>query len=405
LLHSYYTSAPIVTQLLHQCSYCYTTTQCSYCYTYAPSPCFFILFINMGIFELVHFNKIKYAEEIHTLSIAQLQEMAHKLYTSISTSATVFGGGIGLAYFTAGVSLVGSAISGRSGYVTYEKLKIIEKELSSRGVDMPVITTEDQQKGNQKGYMGIAVGMTGTGGSVGSAVSEGASSLLHEVLNEAATDLATDSMQEGVDKVFEHFGERKKSDNRSAGSQCSTHKVKWHEHPLEYLKVAPYEGQQYFCDICGHTRDTECYHCDLCKYDNCPTCFEAALKNPTNPSSKRKWHEHPLVFREKYHRIFPHSCNACKAKIKTGFRCDACDFDNCFECYMAAVISNKRCSISAHPHCLFEVSSALAECLVSQKMVESAFCDLCQDKSVLKSGCYVCFQDGYCVCKKCFQKY
>jgi hypothetical protein len=94
------------------------------------------------------------------------------------------------------------------------------------------------------------------------------------------------------------------------------------------------------CNVC-YTRyetGTLSIYCGQCDFDICKNCFEMSLDTPEKMYIYKltkffiSVHEHNLTFK------MPHggwSCDVCKASYpyrSYSYRCDTCNWDQCFKC-------------------------------------------------------------------------
>jgi hypothetical protein len=84
----------------------------------------------MGFFP---FDESKYASKLRDMSIPELLYREKDKYRATVSGAAGVGAGIGLVAFTAGTSLLGSAIGGRRWDVASQKLEMVQRELMARG--------------------------------------------------------------------------------------------------------------------------------------------------------------------------------------------------------------------------------------------------------------------------------
>lgn len=122
-----------------------------------------------------------------------------------------------------------------------------------------------------------------------------------------------------------------------------------HPHQL-YINTYP-SGSNYHCDSCKKNLDGQRAHrCQPCNWDMCMECktnFDnnaskvkvsvTETKVPETKSSKKLTsalpsHGHLLTY---YNELKNNNCDVCGQKdIKMSFRCDICDWDACYKCFI-----------------------------------------------------------------------
>ncbi|MCJ1244541.1 Ankyrin repeat domain-containing protein 44 [Trapelia coarctata] len=128
--------------------------------------------------EFWDFDDDEYEKRVSTLSREDLQKLHAVVSQKVLGASAGVGAGIGGAFFTAGVSLVGSAIAGRRVNVNDRRKKIIEKRLADEGWDKYKIRKRDMI------IPLAAIGVVGM-------VAPGADAVIGHFASHAATHAAT----------------------------------------------------------------------------------------------------------------------------------------------------------------------------------------------------------------------
>lgn len=86
--------------------------------------------------EILSFDCDAYAQKLKELAPAELKQREVRRTRQIFAASGKIGGGVGLAPFTGGVSLVSSALGGRQMWIAAKKLELVQAELKSRGIEL-----------------------------------------------------------------------------------------------------------------------------------------------------------------------------------------------------------------------------------------------------------------------------
>jgi hypothetical protein len=87
----------------------------------------------MGLEDLFEFDEAKYRKRVKTMNWSELRKREVQKYRQQYSSSAAAGGGVGLAPFTAGLSLVGTAYALRCIDIAEQKHSIVVAELKARG--------------------------------------------------------------------------------------------------------------------------------------------------------------------------------------------------------------------------------------------------------------------------------
>jgi hypothetical protein len=147
----------------------------------------------MGLNDTFDFDEYAYARAIsdqdeYTTHRLKTQEVV-KFRQHISSSASI-GGGIGLAPFTFGLSLLGTAYGARRLYIAKKKLEMIEAELKKREVALHTPTKRDFFI-----PFGISVATMGLGAGVDAVASHATSQVASHVVADHGVRSVSDVIQ------------------------------------------------------------------------------------------------------------------------------------------------------------------------------------------------------------------
>lgn len=137
------------------------------------------------------FDDDEYTEQISTLSREELEKLHAVVSQKVLGASAGVGAGIGGAFFTAGVSLAGSAISGRRVNVNGRRKKIVEKRLADEGWDKYKLRKRD---------MAIPIAAIGVIGMV----APGADAVIGHFASHAATHAATHASTHAASTAAAH---------------------------------------------------------------------------------------------------------------------------------------------------------------------------------------------------------
>lgn len=87
----------------------------------------------MGLEDLFGFDEVKYRKKVKTMNWSELRKREVQKYRQQYSSSTAAGGGVGLAPFTGGLSLFGTAYALRCIDIAEQKHSIVVAELRARG--------------------------------------------------------------------------------------------------------------------------------------------------------------------------------------------------------------------------------------------------------------------------------
>lgn len=93
--------------------------------------------------EILEFDSVAYAKKLKDLTPEQLLEREVKKERQKFAASAKIGGGVGLAPWTGGASLVSTGLGSRQMWIANRKLDLVHEELKSRGIDLYKPTTKD----------------------------------------------------------------------------------------------------------------------------------------------------------------------------------------------------------------------------------------------------------------------
>jgi hypothetical protein len=144
----------------------------------------------MGFSDTFSFEESEYASKISKYSLTELKKqevIKHRQHVSASAS---IGGGIGVAPFTMGLTLIGSAYGGRRLYIASKKLEMIRAELEKREVELYKPTKRDFFI-----PLGVSMATLGLGAGVDSLASHATSTVAAHVAAQHGTQAVHDAVQ------------------------------------------------------------------------------------------------------------------------------------------------------------------------------------------------------------------
>lgn len=145
----------------------------------------------MGFSDNFHFDEADYVLKLQSLSDQELRSREVRAYRQHVTSSASIGSGLGFAFLTGGVSLLGSAYGGRRLYLAKKKLELIQDELKKRGLESHEPTKRDFfiPLGISVATMGLGAGIDAvaahaTSGIAAHAVAHHGSQAIHDAVNQ-----------------------------------------------------------------------------------------------------------------------------------------------------------------------------------------------------------------------------
>ncbi|CAD0083022.1 unnamed protein product [Aureobasidium vineae] len=161
----------------------------------------------MGLDDIVSFDAAAYIAKVRKMDHAELRKREICKTRQIYSSSWSIGAGVGVAFFTAGLSLVGSAYGLRKMSIAEQKLVIVQEELKSRELDL-------YKERKRDFFIPMAIGVVTAGIGCGSSIAIAASSHLptheissaavHHIISEpsAAVHGITEGAREQADSVL-----------------------------------------------------------------------------------------------------------------------------------------------------------------------------------------------------------
>jgi hypothetical protein len=143
----------------------------------------------MGFGDLLDFDEYAYRAKVKTMTWSELRQREVAKYRQQYSGAAAAGGGIGLAPFTMGISLIGTVYAARCVDIAEQKHDIVVAELKSRGHKL---YEPDWKDVVVPGLCGMASPLIGLG--IGAAIPT-------DCLNGAAGNFLTDQTSNTISNV------------------------------------------------------------------------------------------------------------------------------------------------------------------------------------------------------------
>ncbi|PPJ53804.1 hypothetical protein CBER1_04565 [Cercospora berteroae] len=292
----------------------------------------------MGLEDTFEFDGAAYRRRVKHMTPAELRECEIVKYRQTLCASWAMGTGVGAAFFTCGVSLIGTALGARRFKVATKKLEIVNAELASRNIPLYVTRKRDVSMsvticlltagiGTAAAFLLLDTTSTATAGAFSSGGSANLTEAVHNpgefvsgVVDEAAVqadqimDIPVDGTHEGVaatDSIIIDANAQGVDTSAIALGMAAMQ-------GLEIVALQSAVNPLAYQFICAHT-EKRSQACSLATMEDCthkmvPTCIQCAKKMDR---ATEAYYHCCRCYRQGY--LFD-ACEPCLMQLSTGCR-------------------------------------------------------------------------------------